>query len=207
MIRVLIVEDSKITREALESQISQSERYVLKASIENAANAEIVCMGGNVDLILMDVCTAYDESGLKTAREIKEHYPFIKIVIMTSMPEYSFINKAKSYGCDGFWYKEDENLDIVSVCDRVIEGESVWPERTPSIQVGNVSSDEFTERELDVLRALAQGYSYKEISEMLYISNNTLKYHIRNLLQKTGYRSTLQLVVDAVDRKLILPRY
>lgn len=207
MKRVLLVEDSKITRKALESQINLSDHYVLMASIENAANAEIVCMGGNVDLVIMDVCTAYDESGLDAAREIKKHYPFIKIIIITSMPEYSFLRKARDYGCDGFWYKENETLDIVSACDQVMEGKAVWPESTPVIQIGNISSDEFTERELEVLRLLAQGYKYEEMAEMLCISINTLKYHIRNLLQKTGYRSTLQMVVDSVDKKLILPRY
>ena len=55
MIQVLVVEDSRITRDAIESQIAKSEKYVLYASIENAANAEIACLRGHVDLILMDV--------------------------------------------------------------------------------------------------------------------------------------------------------
>ena len=207
MTRVLLVEDSRMTREALENQLRLSERYILKASIENAANAEIACMGGNIDLILMDVCTAYDESGLTAAKTIKEHDPQIKIIVMTSMPEHSFIQKAREYGCDGFWYKEDLEKDLISVCDSVMAGARIWPESTPVIRIGNTSSDKFTERELDVLKALAQGYRYEEISEKLNISGNTLKYHIRNLLQKTGYRSTLQLVVEVVDKKLILPRY
>ena len=207
MVRILLVEDSRITREALEAQISLSEQYVLKAAIENAANAEIACMGGSVDLVLMDVCTAYDESGLEAAQKIKKHYPFIKVIIMTSMPEHSFLAKAQACGCDGFWYKEGTGPDLLAVCDAVMAGRPVWPASTPVIQIGNAASDTFTDRELEVLRLLAQGNKYEEIAEQLCISNNTLKYHIRNLLQKTGYRSTLQLVVDAVDQKLILPRY
>ena len=105
MIQVLVVEDSRITRDAIESQIAKSERYVLYASIENAANAEIACLRGSVDLILMDVCTADEESGLKAAAKIKQYNPKIKIIIMTSMPEHSFIQKAKACGCNGFWYK------------------------------------------------------------------------------------------------------
>ena len=96
MIQVLVVEDSRITRDAIESQIAKSERYVLYASIENAANAEIACLRGSVDLILMDVCTADEESGLKAAAKIKQYNPKIKIVIMTYMPEHSFIQKAKA---------------------------------------------------------------------------------------------------------------
>ena len=207
MIRVLLVEDSRITREALENQISLSSDYILTAAIENAANAEIACMSGNVDLVLMDVCTAFDESGLKAAAVIKARYPRIRIIIMTSMPECSFLQKARESGCDGFWYKEYGNQDILSVCDRVMAGEKVWPEAAPVIAVGNADSADFTERELEVLRALAQGYKYEEIADMLCITGNTLKYHIRNMLQKTGYRSTLQMVVEAVDKKLILPKY
>ena len=75
MIQVLVVEDSRITRDAIESQIAKSERYVLYASIENAANAEIACLRGSVDLILMDVCTADEESGLKAAAKIKQYNP------------------------------------------------------------------------------------------------------------------------------------
>ena len=108
MIQVLVVEDSRITRDAIESQIAKSKKYVLYASIENAANAEIACLRGSVDLILMDVCTADEESGLKAAAKIKQYNPKIKIVIMTSMPEHSFIQKAKA--CGSFLYSESESV-------------------------------------------------------------------------------------------------
>ena len=144
MIQVLVVEDSRITRDAIESQIAKSERYVLYASIENAANAEIACLRGSVDLILMDVCTADEESGLKAAAKIKQYNPKIKIVIMTSMPEHSFIQKAKACGCNGFWYKEYGSTALKEVCDRVMNGEFVYPEDTPMIRIGYSNSAEFT---------------------------------------------------------------
>jgi DNA-binding NarL/FixJ family response regulator len=207
MTNILLVEDSRISRETIESRIAGSQDFLLLASIENAANAEIACMNGKIDLILMDVCTADDESGLKAAAVIKKHNPAIKIIIMTSMPEHSFLQKARDCGCDGFWYKEYGDEDILDVCGRVMAGQSVWPEETPVITVGSAVSRDLTERELAVLRELALGHKYEEIAENLGITSNTVKYHIKNLLQKTGYRSTLQLVVDVVDKKLILPKY
>jgi DNA-binding NarL/FixJ family response regulator len=92
------------------------------------------------------------------------------------------------------------------VCGGSWPGESVWPEETPAVPVGGASSRDLTERELAVLRELALGRKYEEIAEDLGITANTVKYHIKNLLQKTGYRNTLQLVVDVVDKKLILPK-
>ena len=207
MVTILLVEDSKITRNMIESHISRSADYLLVATLENAANAEIACMNGKIDLVLMDVCTADDESGLEAAEKIKKDNPNIKIIIMTSMPEYSFVEKAKAANCDSFWYKEYGETELLDVIDRTINGESVYPTETPVITVGETSSGELTEKELAVLRQLSMGYKYEEIAENLDITNNTVKYHIKNLLAKTGYRSTLQLVVDVVNKRLILPNF
>ena len=207
MVNVLLVEDSKITRDMIESLITGLENYSLVASLENAANAEIVCMKGNVDLILMDVCTADDESGLDAAAKIKKHRLNIRIIVMTSMPEFSFIQKAKAAGCDSFWYKEYGEVELLDVMERTMRGETVYPGETPVIAVGNADSSELTERELEVLRQLALGYKYEEIASNLHVTTNTVKYHIKNLLTKTGYRSTLQLVVDVVSKRLILPKF
>ena len=207
MINVLLVEDSKITSDMVESYIAKSKDYILIATLENAANAEIVCTGRQVDLILMDVCTADDESGLDAALKIKKYNPDIKIIIMTSMPEYSFIKKAKDIGCNSFWYKEYGEDDLLDVMNRTMRGESVYPSETPALSIGDANSKDLTDRELDVLRQLALGYKYEEIAENLCVSSNTVKYHIKNLLIKTGYRTTLQLVVDVVGKRLILPNY
>ena len=207
MINVLIVEDSKITRNTIERQLSSQGEYSIKASIENAANAEIACLSGNIDLVLMDVCTADGESGLLAAKSIKLNYPKIKIIIMTSMPEHSFIKKAKDYGCDSFWYKEYGNTDLLDICSRTMNGESVWPTELPVIPVGCTDSTELTEKEYEIIKNLSLGLKYEEIADEMGITVNTVKYHIKNLLQKTGYRNTVQLAVNVIDKRLILPKY
>ena len=123
------------------------------------------------------------------------------------MPEYSFIQKAKAAGCNSFWYKEYGEVELLDVMNRTMLGESVYPNETPVVHVGVADSGELTERELDVLRQLVLGYRYEEISENLNVTANTVKYHVKNLLTKTGYRSTLQLVVDVVSKRLILPKF
>ena len=155
----------------------------------------------------MDVCTAEEESGLKAAAKIKQYNPKIKVIIMTSMPEHSFIQKAKACGCNGFWYKEYGSTALMEVCDRVMNGEYVYPEDTPMIRIGYSNSAEFTDREFDIIRELAQGRKYEEIAADLGITPNTVKYHIKNILQKTGYQNTLQLVAEVVEKRLILPKY
>ena len=207
MTNVLIVEDSFISREYFRRLLTDTGRYSVTGCLENAANAEIVCMRGQINLVLMDVCTADDESGLTAAAGIKRHYPHIKVIIMTSMPEISFLRKARESGCDGFWYKENREPLLAEVCDRVMKGEYIWPERTPEVAVGLARSTELTERELEVIRELAAGGRYEDISGKLHISVNTVKYHIKNILQKTGFHSTIQLVAEVVEKRLILPKY
>jgi DNA-binding NarL/FixJ family response regulator len=169
MIKCLLVEDSKISRETIESRISRSPDYLLLASIENAANAEIACMNGKVDLILMDVCTADDESGLKAAAASKSTCPGVKIIIMTSMPEHSFLQKAKDCGCDGFWYKEYGDADLLDVCGRVMRGRdglAGGDPRRPGRRRQQPGSDGAG---AGVLRELTMGRKYEEIAETLGI--------------------------------------
>ena len=207
MTEILIVEDSKIVRNSVEAQLKASGRYEIVASIENAANAELVCMSGRVKLVLMDICTADDESGLMAAARIKNRYPQILVVMMTSMPEHSFIQRAKDAGADSFWYKEYGNVDLLDLLDRTVQGEAVWPDQPPLITVGLTDNRHITGREMDILRELATGAKYEEIAESMNITVNTVKYHVKNLMQKTGFRSALQLVAEVVEKRLVLPKY
>lgn len=207
MYNVLIVEDSKLSRTAIEHQLLAERCFNIVTSIESAANADILCMGGNIDLVLMDICTANDESGLKAAGRIKSHYPEIKLVMMTSMPEHSFIQKARESSCDSFWYKEHSSMDIAEVCRRTMLGESIWPPDSPQLSIGAAKSSDFTERELEVIRELVGGHTYSEIAQTLKVSENTVKFHIKSIMQKTGFKNTLQLVADVVEKKFIMPKY
>ena len=207
MVNVLIVEDSRISREMFERQISAMPGYRIIASIENAANAEIVCLSNRIDLVLMDICTADDESGLEAAARIRKDHPEIQIIMMTSMPEQSFIRKAKAAGCSSFWYKEAGDVSLPEICEATMAGKRIWPEEAPAVTIGAVRSDELTAREIDVIRGLTGGKKYEEIAAELNVSPNTVKYHMKNILQKTGFRSTVQLVAEVVGKRLILPKY
>lgn len=206
MTRVIVVDDYKHTRDWCAQIIKESGRYELVAAFANASNAEMPCMAGKVDLLVMDVCTADGESGLKMSEKLKPRYPNVKIIIMTSMPEHSFVARARAAGCESFWYK-DSSIDLIDVMDRTMSGESIYPSETPTVYIGSAKSSEFSERELEVIRLLVVGMTYTEIADELFISVNTVKDHIKHIYAKTGYSRSLQVVVDAVEHKLILPNY
>ena len=105
MIQVLLVEDDPMARQLLEIYIDKSENYELAGSIESALFAEAFCRTHKVEVILMDVCTAMNANGIDAAADIKKHLPNIKIVVITSQPECSYIDRARAAGVDSFWYK------------------------------------------------------------------------------------------------------
>lgn len=207
MTRVLIVDDAVTVRTLFENIIDESKDYELAGSLENAKAALPFCMRSPVDLILMDVYTKDRENGLEASLNIKKQFPGIKIIIATSLPEESFLEKAREAGCESFWYKEMGEMGLLDIMNRTMAGESVYPDKTPSVNVGLAKSVEFTPMEMKVLRELCNGKLNKEIAEELFMSENTVKFHINNMLQKAGYSNRYQLAIDAVEQKLIVPGF
>lgn len=197
MTKVLIVEDDPMARRLLEIFVNGSERYTVVQAIDNASMAELFCLKNHIDLILMDVCTAMNASGLDAAAKIKKTFPEIKIIIVTSQPECSFIERARSIGVDSFWYKESTAEKVVDIMDRTMNGESVYPDGTPELRLGNALSVDFTDKEIEVLRELIGGDPDAVIAETLNVSLRTVKAHIQNMREKTGFRNRTELAVRA----------
>lgn len=204
MRNVLIVEDDPMARQLLEIYIDKSENYELAGSIESALFAEAFCRTHKVEVILMDVCTAMNANGIDATADIKKHLPNIKIVVITSQPECSYIDRARAAGVDSFWYKSATAEEIISIMDRTFDGESIYPDNTPELQLGDTVSETFSERELDVLRLVVAGHTDAAIAEKLFISVATVKTHIQNMKNRTGFRNRTELAVRARESGLVI---
>lgn len=203
--RVLIVDDQTIARRFFEATVTSTDRYVLAAALDTAAMADAWCAAGGVDLILMDIVTNDGTNGLAAAERIKRSYPQVRIIILTSMPDALFLRRAREIGVDSFWYKETQTKPLLEVMDRTMAGERIWPDRPPEAALGMAKSSDFTEREMDVLRLLAKGLSDREIAERLHLGFTTVRYHVDNLLTKTGESSRTSLAVLAVMSGIVFP--
>lgn len=205
MIQVLIVEDQRMPRENMERILSDSGRYALAASISDADLALTRCRRLPVDLILMDVCTAGRLDGIDAAAEIKKAFPKIKIIVVTSMVEVSFLDRARAAGVDSFWYKDISREDLIDVMDRTMAGERLFPDETPRVKLGLADSTELTDKEIEVLRLVCDGLEYGEIAERLHLSVNTVKTHVSHILQRTGYANKTRLAIAVTNKKFIIP--
>ena len=166
--------------------------------------AELYCRRNPIDLILMDVCTAMDANGLDAAAKIKKSCPHIKIIIVTSQPEFSFIERARKAGVESFWYKSASAEEIIEVMNRTMAGDSVYPDTTPSLRLGEALNVDFTEKELLVLREVVDGEADADIAEKLGMSLRTVKAHIQNMRDKTGFRNRTELAVRVRESGLVI---
>ena len=207
MYNVLIVEDDPMARKLLEIFVATSDNYHLVPSLASAAMVELYCMTNHVDLVLMDVCTSMDANGIEAAVKLKKNYPQIKIIIMTSQPEYSYIDQARKIGVESFWYKEPTAEALLKMMDRTMAGESIYPDSAPVIRLGAALSEDFTERELEVLRELVRGKTDAAIAESLCLSVTRVKQHIQHIREKTQFANRTELAVRARESGLVIGDY
>lgn len=204
MYKVMVVEDQAMPRQLFEAFIATSDKYTLVHSIKNADMADIYCEKSDIDLILMDVCTELNSNGLDAAERIKAKHREIKIIIVTSMPEFSYLERAKAIGVDSFWYKEVSEEPILELMDRTMAGESIYPDKTPDISFGLIKSSELSEKELLILRELTSGDTNAEIAERLQLSQFTVRDYVKSIMEKTGFHSRTELAVKARESGIVI---
>ena len=201
--KVMIVEDQIMIRSLLESYFRAKDDYRLIASIPGAKQAVEVCRINPVDLILMDVQTENRENGLIAVSQIKAICPKTKIIVVTSLIDGAVLDEAKRAGADSLWYKDSTEKRLMDVVKRTMEGEHIFPDAPPTVNIGMAKSTEFTKTELKVLRHLVRGLSYTRIAAEMGCEMSTVKFHVANMLQKTGLENKLQLALAVSNVKLI----
>ncbi len=196
-IRVVVADDQNISRGFFEMYVRASTRYELAAALRTAREAVDYADTHPVELLILDVMMQEGIDGLTAAGMIKEKHPSVKIILTTSTSETSWEQKARELGVESFWYKEYDDRSLIDIMDRTAAGESVYPAAPPRVSFGKISRSELTERELDVLRELTASLTNEEIAEKLHISVNTVKRHLQNIMEKTGFASRLDLAMNA----------
>lgn len=193
---VLICDDQYLPRQLFSMLVNGSGKYTVVKELQTANGAADYCRENPVDLVIMDIVMLDGSNGLDAAELIKKDNPGTKVLIVTSMPESKYLERARKIGVDSFWYKEVEDEQLISVVDRTMNGEKVFPDQVPSVNIGWAKSNDFTGRELDVLRLMTKGLTDAEIADELSISYETVRSHVKNMTSKTGL-SRVRLAIEA----------
>ncbi len=218
MIRVLIVEDQAILRESLARSVDDQPDMTVVSAIADASEALGVALKERPDMILMDVCTEHDSNGIVAAARIKctehdsngivaaarikEQLPECRVIIMTGMPEITFVDQAREAGVDSFVYKNVGIDELFAVMRSTLAGYCTFPKPPESIFSGTAALDDV---ELSILRLACEGKSRREIAAELFMSEGTIKRRISEILNKTGYDNIMRLAVRAVTEGSIVP--
>lgn len=204
MTNVMIVEDQKMILGLLEMYIKSNPEYQVAIKISDAANAINVLYAKQIDLVIMDVMTENGSSGLDATKAIKTKYPNIKVIVVTSLVDDFVLTKAKEVNADSLWYKDVSQEELIDVVNRTMNGEHVFPNDVPKVSIKEATNYDFTKQEKEVLRYLIKGYSYQKIADLMYVKIETVKFHVKNMLIKTGCEDKLELAIEVVKSKCIV---
>lgn len=204
MYNIIVIDDHKMLREMIAETLSTRGFYVVATS-GDAKNSVSLCEKFKPDLILMDICTENNSSGLAYSKIIKENFPSVKIILMTSVPDLTFIDKAKANNVDSFIYKNISSNSLITTIQNTIDGYSLYPNsNSPKSNISDVLKD-LTDTELSVLTEYCKTLDRNEVVKRLGISVRTLKSHISSIYGKTGYANLAKLAIYCVGNGLIVP--
>jgi DNA-binding NarL/FixJ family response regulator len=214
-LRVMVADDHALFRRGLQMVLEQEEDLELVGEASDGAEAVAKAQELMPDVILMDVRMP-KRSGIEATGQIKDLLPHAKILMLTISDEEADLYEAIKAGASGYLLKE---IPIEEVADAI---RSVWAGQSrisPSMaskllnefaamskvsgERPQVPAPRLTDREMEVLRLVAKGMNNRDIAKQLYISENTVKNHIRNILEKLQLHSRMEAVVYAVREKLL----
>jgi DNA-binding NarL/FixJ family response regulator len=212
MIRILLVDDQGLMLEGLRTILNLEEDFEVVATAKNGEEAIRQTEAVQPDLVVLDIRSPCDES-IAVLNHIKQHYPSIKVLGLSSYDNDECVLGALRAGVDGYLLKDSPSeelirairsvvaggvtlappvaLRVVTHVRRLLESEERQPRARISVR------HQLTERELEVLRLVAQGLSNREISKSLFVTEGTVKNHVSSICQKLGARDRTQIAVFA----------
>jgi len=208
--RVLIVDDQTLFRTGLASLLAGDERIDIVGQAIDGADAVKQAIKLKPDVVLMDIKMP-NTDGIEATRQIVEAIPGIKVLILTTFETDSQVIQALKAGASGYVLKDSSAAAIVSSIVAVMSGERVMASavanRVLEMLTGTATPKEFydglTNREIEILKLLANGMANKQIAYRLKISEKTVRNHVSNMYQKLGIYDRSQAVLYAVRKGLV----
>ena len=204
MINTLLVEDDLYIQRHFVERFSEEEDIRIVAAVRDAFEAEGLCGQGGIDLVLMDVLTLHKHSGLAAGKRIREAYPNIKVLIVTSLVDPEVLQQARRGCADSLWYKDHGRDAIMAVIRRTMAGERVFPSFSPSVEMKRCMSEDFTPAQIEILRDFIKGYTYREIAEKFNLSVSGVRYNIAEMVRIGGFKNKEELTTVAIENKLVV---
>ncbi len=202
-ISVFIVDDHYMVIEGIRSILQNEKSIEWAGHAMNAASCLSFLKQRQPDVILMDI-NLPDKSGIDLCKEVKEKYPSVFIVGLSTFNQQSFVQKMMGHGASGYLLKNATYQELSDAINTVVKGKIYLSDEASSIlrkeEAGNVV---LTRREKEVLVLIADGMTNGEIAIKLFVSPATVDTHRKNLLAKFGVKNTAMLIRAATQGQFI----
>ena len=214
MIRVLICDDQTVVREGLAAILSTDDEIEVVGLARNGTEALALTAEDRPDVVLMDLNMPV-MNGVQATQRLRRNHPDVRVLVLTTYADEAWVIDAIRAGAAGYLLKDIRRDDLVAAIKGTAEGKSfldptiagkLMRQMTAepvvrSVDTGQVEA--LTERELEVLRLLAQGYNNPEIAQKLHLAAGTVRNYVSTILQKLDVEDRTQAAVVALQRGLI----
>jgi two-component system, NarL family, response regulator DevR len=209
MIRLLIIDDHEMVREGLKAMLTAEADFEIVGEAANAEQAYGLIARSHPDVILLDIRLP-GLSGIEVCRSVTERYPETAVIILTTFSDDTLVAQCIQAGARGFIVKDIERFDLKRSIRAVARGEAaIDPKAAVAVlaqlrrapQVSDEPSPEpLSPQQLVILRLIAQGLSSREIATQLYLSENTVKGYVQEMLHRLGVKNRTEAVMVAVKQ-------
>ncbi len=209
MIRLLIIDDHEMVREGLKAMLTAEPDFEIVGDAANAEQAFELIQRLHPDVILLDVRLP-EVSGIDVCRTVTERYPEIAVIFLTTFTDENLVAQCIQAGARGFIVKDIERFDLKRSIRAVARGEAaIDPKAAVAVlaqlrrapQMKQESSPEaLSPQQIVILRMVAQGLSSREIATQLYLSENTVKGYVQEILHRLSVKNRTEAVMVAVKQ-------
>ncbi len=202
MLNILLVDNETIFAEALSNILQSIPGQNVLECVSNLNNVENLCVIHRPQAVLIRHFVSGEDTCFKTAGQIKKSFPEIKVIMILNAAKASLLKEAKLNSVDSCVLATAAPNSFHECLWGTMAGKHIYPEACQESWGAAVGS--LSDKELQVIRLACQDFTPEEIAERMGLSKRTVSYHVKNILEKTGHKSMLSVVLEAVKKGYII---